>query len=82
MKELHARVAGEVRKVVVGQAEALEDMMAALALGGLVLLEGLGLADDDLAYLTRDAGVQRHHDDRSLSFSGFARTSAAESAST
>ena len=28
MKELHARVAGEVRKVVVGHAEALEDMLA------------------------------------------------------
>ena len=138
MKELHARVAGEVRKVVVGQAEALEDMMAALALGGHVLLEGvpgtaktllagataraLGiefrrlqftpdmlpsvvtvtmalrggelvflpgpvfagvvLADDDLAYLARDAGVQLLHDVRSLSVSGFARSSAAASAST
>ena len=30
MKDLHARVAGEVRKVVVGHDEALEDMLAAL----------------------------------------------------
>jgi MoxR-like ATPase len=41
VKELHARVAGEVRKVVVGHDEALEDIMAALALGGHVLLEGV-----------------------------------------
>ena len=187
MKELHARVAGEVRKVVVGQAAALEDMLAALALGGHVLLEGvpgtaktllasataralgidfrrlqftpdmlpsdvtgtmalragelvfrpgpvfagvvladeinrtppktqaalleamqglrgpgdaleqhvaaegergehvlqrLGLAHHDLADLARDAGVQLLHDRCSLSASGFARTSAAASAST
>jgi MoxR-like ATPase len=41
VKELHARVAGEVRKVVVGHDEALEDVLAALALGGHVLLEGV-----------------------------------------
>jgi len=41
VKELHARVAGEVRKVVVGHDEALEDILAALALGGHVLLEGV-----------------------------------------
>jgi MoxR-like ATPase len=41
VKELHARVAGEVSKVVVGHDEALEDIMAALALGGHVLLEGV-----------------------------------------
>jgi MoxR-like ATPase len=40
MQELHRRVAGEVEKVVVGQGEALEVMLAALALGGHVLLEG------------------------------------------
>ncbi|MDA0180237.1 MoxR family ATPase [Solirubrobacter phytolaccae] len=50
MKELHARVAGEVRKVVVGHDEALEDMLAALALGGHVLLEGVpGVAKTLLA---------------------------------
>ena len=41
MKELHARVAGEVRKVVIGHDEALEDVLCALALGGHVLLEGV-----------------------------------------
>ena len=49
VKELHARVAGEVRKVVVGQAEALEDMLAALALGGHVLLEGVPGDGEDAA---------------------------------
>ena len=56
MKELHARVAGEVRKVVVGQAAALEDMLAALALGGHVLLEGVpGTAKTLLASATARA---------------------------
>ena len=60
MKELHARVAGEVRKVVVGQAEALEDMFAALALGGHVLLEGVpGTAKTLLASATaRALGIE------------------------
>ncbi len=60
MKELHARVAGEVRKVVVGQAEALEDMLAALALGGHVLLEGVpGTAKTLLAGATaRALGIE------------------------
>ena len=50
MKELHARVAGEVRKVVVGHDEALEDMLVALSLGGHVLLEGVpGVAKTLLA---------------------------------
>ena len=49
MKELHARVAGEVRKVVVGHDEALEDMLAALALGGHVLLEGVPGRGQDAA---------------------------------
>ena len=49
MKELHARVAGEVRKVVVGHDEALEDMLAALALGGHVLLEGVPGVGQDAA---------------------------------
>jgi MoxR-like ATPase len=56
VKELHARVAGEVRKVVVGHAEALEDMLAALALGGHVLLEGVpGVAKTLLASATARA---------------------------
>ncbi len=56
MRELHARVAGEVRKVVVGHAEALEDMLAALALGGHVLLEGVpGVAKTLLASATARA---------------------------
>ena len=56
MKELHARVAGEVRKVVVGHDEALEDMLAALALGGHVLLEGVpGVAKTLLAAPTARA---------------------------
>jgi len=56
VKELHARVAREVRKVVVGQAEALEDMLAALALGGHVLLEGVpGTAKTLLASATARA---------------------------
>ena len=50
MKELHARVAGEVRKAVVGHDEALEDLFVALALGGHVLLEGVpGVAKTLLA---------------------------------
>src|SRR5215207_7475027 len=40
MRELHRRVADEVEKLVVGQGEALEVMLAALALGGHVLVEG------------------------------------------
>jgi MoxR-like ATPase len=56
VKELHARVAGEVRKVVVGHADALEDMLAALALGGHVLLEGVpGTAKTLLASATARA---------------------------
>jgi len=60
VKELHARVAGEVGKVVVGQAEALEDMLAALALGGHVLLEGVpGTAKTLLASATaRALGIE------------------------
>ena len=60
VKELHARVAGEVRKVVVGHAEALEDMLAALALGGHVLLEGVpGVAKTLLASATaRALGIE------------------------
>ncbi|MDX6687232.1 MAG: MoxR-like ATPase [Baekduia sp.] len=40
MKDLHDRVAAEVRRAVVGQDEALELLLAAAALGGHVLLEG------------------------------------------
>ena len=56
MKDLHARVAAEVHKVVVGHDEALEDMLAALALGGHVLLEGVpGVAKTLLASATARA---------------------------
>jgi MoxR-like ATPase len=60
VKELHARVAGEVRKVVVGHEEALEDMLAALALGGHVLLEGVpGTAKTLLASaVARTLGIE------------------------
>ena len=56
MQELHRRVAGEVEKVVVGQGEALEVMLAALALGGHLLLEGPpGVAKTLLANVTARA---------------------------
>jgi MoxR-like ATPase len=56
VKELHARVAAEVGKVVVGQQEALEDLMTALALGGHALLEGVpGVAKTLLAGATARA---------------------------
>jgi MoxR-like ATPase len=41
VRELCERVAGEVEKVVVGQREPLEIVLAALSLGGHVLLEGV-----------------------------------------
>jgi MoxR-like ATPase len=57
---LHARVAGEVGKVVVGQEEALADVLAALALGGHVLLEGVpGVAKTLMAEaIARALGVE------------------------
>jgi MoxR-like ATPase len=56
VKELHDRVAAEVGKVVVGQREALEDLLAALALGGHALLEGVpGVAKTLLAGATARA---------------------------
>jgi MoxR-like ATPase len=56
VKELHDRVAAEVGKVVVGQQEALEDLMTALALGGHALLEGVpGVAKTLLAGATARA---------------------------
>src|SRR6201991_1126410 len=56
MQELHRRVADEVERVVVGQGEALEVMLAALALGGHVLLEGPpGVAKTLLANATARA---------------------------
>jgi MoxR-like ATPase len=60
VKELHDRVAAEVGKVVVGQREALEDLLAALALGGHALLEGVpGVAKTLLAGATaRALGVE------------------------
>jgi MoxR-like ATPase len=60
MKELCDRVAEEVAKVVVGRREPLEIVMAALALGGHVLLEGVpGVAKTLLANATaRALGVE------------------------
>ena len=60
MKDLHDRVAAEVGKVVVGQREALEDLLAALALGGHALLEGVpGVAKTLMAGATaRALGVE------------------------
>ena len=56
MRELHRRVAGEVGKVVAGQDEPLEVMLAALALGGHVLVEGPpGVAKTLLANATARA---------------------------
>jgi len=56
MKDLHARVATEVSKVVVGQDAALEALLAAFALGGHVLLEGPpGVAKTLLASATARA---------------------------
>jgi MoxR-like ATPase len=60
VKELCERVAGEVEKVVVGQREALEIVLAALSLGGHVLLEGVpGVAKTLMANATaRALGVE------------------------
>jgi MoxR-like ATPase len=60
MRELCDRVAEEVGKVVVGRREPLETVMAALALGGHVLLEGVpGVAKTLLADATaRALGVE------------------------
>jgi len=60
MRELADRVAGEVEKVVVGQRETVETMLAAVALGGHVLLEGVpGVAKTLLANATaRALGVE------------------------
>jgi MoxR-like ATPase len=60
MKALHEAVAAEVGKVVVGQEEPLEDVLAAVALGGHVLLEGVpGVAKTLLAgAVARALGVE------------------------
>jgi MoxR-like ATPase len=60
MRDLYERVAGEVGRVVVGQREALEVVLSALALGGHVLLEGVpGVAKTLLANATaRALGVE------------------------
>src|ERR687885_497347 len=56
MKELHERVSAEVGKVVVGQDEVVELLLAAVALGGHVLLEGVpGTAKTLLANATARA---------------------------
>ena len=56
MKDLHERVAAEVGKVVVGQGAVIEGLLAAVALGGHVLLEGVpGVAKTLLANATARA---------------------------
>ena len=56
LRQLHAAVAGEVAKVVVGQDDALEVLLAAMAVGGHVLLEGVpGVAKTLLANATARA---------------------------
>jgi MoxR-like ATPase len=60
VKDLHAAVSGEVGRVVVGQEDALEDILVALALGGHALLEGVpGVAKTLLAgAVARSLGVE------------------------
>src|SRR4051794_11199911 len=56
MQELRERVCGEVRKVVVGQDATVDLLLAAAALGGHVLLEGVpGTAKTLLANATARA---------------------------
>ncbi|MEA2391912.1 MAG: MoxR-like ATPase [Solirubrobacteraceae bacterium] len=56
MRELAERVVAEVEKVVVGQREGIETILAAAALGGHVLLEGVpGVAKTLLANATARA---------------------------
>ena len=56
LRELRRAVAAEVAKVVVGQDDALEVLLAAMAVGGHVLLEGVpGLAKTLLATATARA---------------------------
>ena len=60
MRELRERVCGEVRKVVVGQDATVDLLLAAAALGGHVLLEGVpGVAKTLLANATaRALGIE------------------------
>ncbi len=56
LRQLHAAVAGEVAKAVVGQNDALEILLAAMAVGGHVLLQGVpGVAKTLLANATARA---------------------------
>jgi len=56
VKDLHERVASEVAKVVVGQRDTVETLLAAIALGGHILLEGVpGVAKTLLANATARA---------------------------
>ncbi|MCZ7528261.1 MAG: MoxR family ATPase [Acidimicrobiia bacterium] len=62
MRELRDRVSAEVRKVVVGQDEVVDALLAAVAVSGHVLLEGVpGVAKTLLANaLSRALGVTFH----------------------
>ena len=56
MRDLHGRVSSEVAKAVVGQDEVVEVLLAAIALGGHVMLEGVpGVAKTLLANATARA---------------------------
>ena len=75
-----ARAVALASSVLATPGHALEQHVAAERERGEHVLERLVVADDDLADLARDAGVQLLHERSSLS--GLARTSAAASAST
>src|SRR5688500_18220329 len=62
LRELRDRVQGEVAKVVVGQSMALDVLLAALGVGGHMLLEGVpGVAKTLLATtLARTLGLDFH----------------------
>ncbi len=62
MRELRDRIAGEVRKVVVGQDEVVDLLLASIAVGGHALLEGVpGTAKTLLANaMSRALGVSFH----------------------
>ena len=61
MRDLHERLRGEVAKVVVGQDDAVEALVVALALGGHALLEGVPGVAKTLLANTVARGVLGQH---------------------